>query len=118
MYKEIHPLYRDNTKEMSSIRNGDERPVADFYIEKPPILLDIHIIRMMREECVPDGSAKLYRISVSKDSYDDIVIREEEALQIRAVLLKHGSGNPLVNAIEALTSAIRDLWNLLRARMR
>ena len=39
-------------KEMSSIRNGDERPVADFYIEKPPILLVIHIIRMMREECV------------------------------------------------------------------
>lgn len=117
MYKEIHPLYRDNAGEMNSIGSGERRPVADFYNEKPPVVIDISTIRMMRREHVPDGSLNLVRLSVSPDNADDLVIREAEALEIRDALLKPERRDETADSIRALTSAIRDLWNLLRARL-
>ena len=53
------------------------------------------------------------------DSYqDDILVTTDEADAIKKKLLSSMGKNELAGEVRALTAAVRDLWNLLRARMR
>lgn len=118
MYKEIHPFFFDAMEQMAVLRNDTNHPVVEFYKPRPSIVLRLDTIRQIREEHVPDGSGSFARIVVSDDYHDDIIVRSEEAEQIKTALLKQESKNETAQELHALTGAVRSLWELLRARLR
>ena len=103
MYKKIHPYF------YNQIKNGFEP------CEEKIIRLDS--IRIMEKQCVPDGSIDLVRLHVSDDHLEDILIPQEEADSIKQDLLSEKKENPVADELSRLTTAIRELKELLRARL-
>ena len=117
MYLEIHPFWYNSAQDFSDLRSGVQRPRADYYKPCDTQLLRLDIIRRIVAEHVADGSAALRGLVISDDHTDDIIVSEKEAEAIKKALMK-GDDAGLSRNIEYLTTAIRDLWQLLRARMR
>lgn len=112
MYKEIHPFYYDSQAAHHDIVTGTTR--NDGYMRpQEPMVLDLRTIRQVRKS-VPDGYS---RLSVTDAHEDDITVSDAEAQEIRQALLRD-SGDTLAKEVERLTTAVRNLHELLRARMR
>ena len=107
MYKEIHPLDPYITPDT------EEKNI----VKLEPILLKLETIEQIRPVFPISAKAKtnVYYIEFMQGGCS--VITKEEADEIKSVLLKTNK-NSLSTEISSLTSAIRDLWNLLRARLR
>lgn len=122
MYKEIHPYYRDSMSESADIMTGAKRNPADYYKPGDPVVLRLDTIRQIRRQRDYDPATEsdrhcgFSRLVVSDDYLQDIIVQTEEADEITKALVKDSSGN-LAKDVSSLTMAIRDLWNLLRARM-
>ena len=122
MYKEIHPYYRDSATESSDVMTGTMRNPADYYKAGEPVVLRLDTIRQIRRQRDYDPATKsdrhcgFSRFVVSDDYLQDIIIKTEEADEITKALTKDSGGN-LAKEVSCLTAAVRDLWNLLRARM-
>ena len=122
MYKEIHPYYRDSAMESSDVMTGAVRNPTDYYKPGDPVVLRLDTIRQIRRQRDYDPAIKndrhcgFSRLVVSDDYLQDIIVRTEEADEITKALVKDSSGN-LAKEVSSLTTAVRDLWNLLRARM-
>lgn len=117
MYKEIHPFYYDSSTAHVKVRTGKNRLTKDYYIPAEPRVLRLDVIRQIIPVAIPDGSVKLHSIQVSDERLEDIIVSEEEATEIKKTLLKQ-SREKLPSEVSHLTAAIRDLYTLLRARLR
>ena len=91
-----------------------------FKKAKERILLKLDTIRMVRTETFSyqDDTFTYGRLSISEVQDDDLLVSLEEAEQIKKELLSNQKKDSLSTEVSHLTAAVRDLWNLLRARMR
>ena len=106
MFIEIHSYYQNNI------------PPYEWK-QLPPRVLNLNIIQTLSETSPDEKIGKMFRISISDDYLQDIIIAQDEAEMIKKKLLSNASGtNGLESSLSALTLAIRDLWSLLRARLR
>ena len=117
MYVEIHPYFHDTTKEHQHLFDENKLPHAEFYAPGKPQTIRLDIIRRITEEHVEDGSIALSRLQITDSYQDDILVTTSEAETINKKLLSFGGKNELTDEVKALTAAIRDLWNILRARL-
>ena len=117
MYKQIQPYLYDGTEHSQAIRAGNDRPMSEYYKPTPPELLKLDTIRRIKEETIPDRSIRMMRIIVSDDRYEDLIVKPEEAEEIKMLLLKNNLPDETAQELHALTAAVRDLWTLLKARM-
>lgn len=116
MHMVIHPYERNRKKEMESTARGENRAIADFYEPRGQIIFNINHVLYLKPEPVADKSIGLSRIVVDLPNLSDIIITNDEANQMAKLLLKGENGEVAENC-SYLVAAIRDLWNLLRARM-
>ena len=121
MYIEINPIWYDSAEEFNaSILSGEEKtPSANFYKKASKTLLRIDTIRQIREQETYDKSLKYCRVVVSDDHTEDILLTMEEGTFIKEKLkeLTKNGTDKLSQEIYALTTAIRNLHELLRARL-
>jgi len=119
MYKEIHPLYYDRQVWMTVNHEQSKRPKEKaFYKKAEPRLINLACIRQIRPETVLDASIKLVRLYVSDDHLEDIIVSKKEGDEIKKILMEGGAGNdPLAEEVKKLTRTVRDLTELLRARL-
>lgn len=119
MYKEIHPLYFDRQVWMTVNHEQSERPKQKaFYKKAEPRLINLACIRQIRPEMVLDESIKLVRICISDDHLEDITVSQKEGDEIKKILMEGSVGNdPLAEEVKKLTKTVRDLTELLRARL-
>lgn len=120
MYKEIHPITA-NIREISQNRmkpQSERRPEAELYRQGDTVILKLDLIEQMNPFRAYDGSAEYVTLELTGEKKYTVSVQEGE--EIKKLLLKgSGSANAdIARELEALTSAVRDLWNLLRARMR
>lgn len=110
-YLEIHPYYYDHAK------GSTLAPLTSAELYKPALPRVIRL-DMIRGICSAgtDETLSLSRLQVSDAHEDDILVSAEEAETIKKTLLKD-NGDALATEVAHLTVAVRDLWNLLRARM-
>ena len=114
MYKEIQRYYYD----ANLFREGTENLKAkDYYKKGDTVFLRLDSIRRITTNSISDETLSLYDLVISDDFHENITVEKDEALAIKKTLLG-GKNSGLENEIHTLTLAIRDLWNLLRARMR
>ena len=115
MYKEIHPYFFDSVA-WNQLGFAPDKQSKDFMKEALPRFIKLDIIRQISSS----GHEGYSRISVSDDYTSDIIVKNEEADEIKAILLKQDKSkdDSVAQELSHLTMAIRDLWNLLRARMR
>lgn len=104
MYKEIHPL-------TPKLKSNTEGAIEEIEWEQGqnPILLRLNTIREIRND-----DSNLERLVI--DNRQDVFVTTDEAEQIKKALLSDKKDS-LSTEVSHLTTAIRDLWNLLRARM-
>lgn len=116
MYLEIHTVWYDAAMSFASSQADRKDPISTFYHPGPERVIRLETIRMLTKEPASDGSIVVGRLKVSDDHLEDILVPEEEADRIKKKLLS-GSSASLSAEVQALTAAVRDLWQLLRARM-
>lgn len=103
MYKEIHPYYNDTR----------EPDLEKCYKPcKQPVLIKLENI----DEIIPTVNDGLKCLVIDK-SVDNYIVNDAEAAEIREILLKKSPESQLAREVSSLTSAVRDLWSLLRTRM-
>ena len=117
MYKEIHPYVQDTLARKNDFLAGVSKPSTEYFRQTESMVLETGTIRRMIPENPPDGSIRLTRLVISDDRTEDILIGGDEAEQIKKTLLA-GKTDNLAKEVERLASAVRSLWELLRARMR
>ena len=117
MHKTIHPFYYDSSAVSESVRAGEKRAESDFYLPGESELISLDIIRRIRPMQMTSNDVPFKRLVISEDHHDDIIVSLTEANEIEKELLKCSSLNSLAKEVNTLTIAIRDLWNLLRARL-
>lgn len=111
MYIEVHPVIFDN---ISWINNRQDKQ-ADHYKDGEPVILRTDTIRKMNRQDSPDKSITLYRIEISEDYHEDLLVTIEEGEKIKKTLLKNDAS--LSKEISTLSTVIRNLYELLRARL-
>lgn len=112
MYIEIHPYYYTPSYTLDPV------PIKDLYQKGRPVIIRLDTIRKLSHNPSPDGTCEFTRLNMSEDHADDILILPEEGKRIRTRLLALNTPRGLPKEVEALTAAVRSLWELLRARMR
>ena len=111
MYIEIHPYHYTPGYSLDTV------PMKELYQPGDPVIIRLDTIRKVTSTS-PDSSCKFVRLCVSDDHLEDLLVLPEEGDLICKKLLAAGSENKLSKESEALTAAVRSLWELLRARMR
>ncbi len=106
MYKEIHPLDPYITPDT------EEKDI----VKLEPILLKLETIEQIRPVFPVSAKAKTNVSYIEFMQGGHAIITKAEADEIKSLLLK-SKKDPLAEELSHLTSAIRELHNLLRARM-
>ena len=110
MFTEVHTFYYDSSKSLAGTQD------KDLYVpHKDTTVINTECIRQVIK-MKTDGTVQLSRIKMSDDYHDDIIIPQNEADQITKKLLA-GNDNDLAKEVHTLSVAVRELWNLLRARL-
>ena len=118
MYIEIHPLFYDSAAAFNSSFNENQKtPDSAFYKQMPPCVIRLDTIRKISEEKTYDESLKYFRIKISDDHHEDILVPADEGEKLKKRLTAPGSHDDLTQAIEALNTTLRSLYDLLRARL-
>lgn len=117
MYKEIHPFFFDSATSINDVHSGLQRNEKEYYKPGLPRVIRLEDIRQIVPQTLTDNTVGFTCLEVSDDYHDNILVSVEEGEQIKNTLLK-SSGDTLAKEVQLLTAAVRDLWNLLRARMR
>lgn len=99
MFTEVHTFYYDSDKYVRS----DTRVINTGCISQ--------IVKLKT-----DGTIQLSRIQMSDNYLDDIIIPQNEADKITKKLLA-GNDNGLAKEIHTLSVVVRELRDLLRARL-
>ena len=118
MHKEIQTIYLDSAAMMNDVHAGLSSGKKDsgYYHEGEPLTIRLDTIRQLRKETSADGSMSYYRLRVSDDYHDDILVSKEQGEKIKATLLKENE--PIAKELNILSTVIRNLYELLRARLR
>ena len=116
MYRKVTPFTYDPAAHREA---GLSRPAADFYKPGDKITLGLDTIKQVRSDGATDasGGKPFSRLIVSDNHHDDIIVTKTEADAIDKALLNDG-GSQLASEVAHLTAAVRDLWQLLRTRLR
>ena len=118
MYIEIHPIFYDRTAAFNSgLIENQKTPDSAFNKQMPPCIIRLDTIRKIREEKTYDASLTYFRISISDDHLEDILVPAEEGEKLKKKLTAPGSQDGLTEAIGALNTTLRSLYDLLRARL-
>ena len=96
----------------------NKKPEKDYYHAGKPELIRVDTVRRIKNENVADNSIELKRLEISDDSGNDIIVSVEEAESIKEKLLSLSRQHNLPKQIEGLTIAIRELRDILQARLR
>lgn len=115
MFKQIQPFYIENFLMDNDCMSGRVLAEKEYYRKAEPFFLDLGTIKQVRPVKLSDGSGEFTRLVVSNNHTNDIIVSKEEGDEIVRVLLKKDTS--LADEIHSLMTAVRDLWNLLRARM-
>lgn len=115
MYIEIHPFFHNSLAESNAQLQNQKKPSSEFYEQTDPIVIRLDTIKQIRQEIPFDRSCVFTRLVVSDDYHNDIIISTQEGETIKKKLLQHG--NELAKEVNMLTTAVRDLWTLLRNRL-
>lgn len=115
-YTEINRINIDQIKRARAAVKGEPAPLSECITVTGTETIRLDIIRRITDENTGDEEPKLSRIIISEDHTEDIIVRREEADAIKKTLLTK-DGVALYKAVDSLTRTIRDLYNLLRARM-
>ncbi len=89
--------------------------------ENEPMLLNLNTIQVILKDTytIKKKRYELMRLVTAEEGY---LVSVEEGEAIKKILLSQNEPTPkndrLAEEISHLTAAVRDLWNLLRARMR
>lgn len=118
MHKEIQTIYLDSAAMMNDIHANSSlgKKDSEYYREGVSLTIRLDTIRQLRKETSADGSISYYRLRVSDDYHDDILVSEEQGEKIKAALLKENE--PIAKELNILSTVIRNLNELLRARLR
>lgn len=118
MFKEIQTIYLDSAAMMNEFNAGMSRGKknSEYYREGVSLTIRLDTIRQIKKETTADGSLSYYRLKVSNDYHDDILVSEEQGAKIKETLLKEKE--PIAKELNILSTAIRNLYELLRARLR
>ena len=106
MYKELHPYYRDFNPPYQIL------PATE-------ITLNLSTIKSIRKDTIaPDPEGGFYHfITWTDDYHDNLMISQKEADEVKKTIMRNSPEENLSESVRQLTTAVRDLWNLLRARM-
>lgn len=117
MFKEIQTIYLDSTAMMNEIHSGVSlgKKDSEYYREGVSLTIRLDTIRQLRKETSADGSISYYRIRVSDDYHDDILVSEKQGEKIKEVLLK--TKEPIATELSVLSAVIHNMHELLRARL-
>lgn len=117
MFKEIQTIYLDSAAMMNEFNAGMSRTKKDseYYRKGVSLTLRLDTIKQLRKETSADSSLSYYRLRVSDDYHDDILVSEEQGEKIKEALLK--TKEPIATELSVLSTAIRNLYELLRARL-
>lgn len=116
MYIEIHPLFYDSAAAFNP-SESQKTPESAFYKQMPPCIIRLDTIRKFSEEKTYDESLTYFRIKISDDYHEDILVPADEGEELKKKLTATGSQDGLTEAIEALNTTLRSLYDLLRARL-
>lgn len=118
MYSEIHPLFYDSATAFNSgIIENQKTPDSAFYKQMPPCIIRLDTIRKISEEKTYDESLKYFRIKISDDYHEDILVPADEGEKLKKKLIATENQDGLTEAIGALNTTLRSLYDLLRARL-
>lgn len=118
MYIEIHPLFYDTAAAFNTSFNESQKtPDSAFYKQMPPCVIQLDAIRKLSEEKTFDKSLTYFRISISDDHHEDILVPADEGEKLKKKLTAPGGQDELTQAIGALNTTLRNLYDLLRARL-
>lgn len=109
MFTKVHTFYYDSSK---SLNNNKDK---DIYVPSGTRVINTGCIFQI-VKLKTDGTVQLSRIRVSNDYHDDIIIPQKEADEITKKLLA-GNDDSLAKEIHTLSVAVRELRDLLRARL-
>lgn len=113
MYKEIHPYFYDTFSAMNDVHGNVRKSETDYYKPAKPIVLKIEEIKQI----ISNEEESFVRLKVNDDYQNDIIIPKEEGEEIKKLLLRNSS-DELAKEVERLTASIRDMYTLLRARLK
>lgn len=113
MFVKITPYFYDVLSEQNDVRANSFTKSDDYYKPCPSMTLNTDTIRQIRS-----NGEKFDVIVVSDDHIDNIIITKAESSALSESLLNPQKGDSLANEVNHLTSAVRLLWELLRARLR
>lgn len=117
MFKEIQTIYLDSTVMMNEIHSGMSlgKKDSEYYREGVSLTIRLDTIKQLRKETSADSSMSYYRLKVSDDYHDDILVSEEQGEKIKEALLK--TKEPIATELSILSTAIHNMYELLRARL-
>lgn len=118
MYIEIHPLFYDSAAAFNTNFNESQKtPDSAYYKQMPPCIIRLDTIRKLSEENTYDKSLKYFRIKISDDCHEDILVPADEGEKLKKRLTATGGQDSLTEAIGVLNTTLRNLYDLLRARL-
>lgn len=123
MFKEVQCYYLDQlayqNRSITDLEN-DKKPDPESYYKKGQTkVINTNEIREIQLTPVSDKLA-FYKIFLNGYSWEDgFLVSEKEGEKLKGILLGGGAQdtNPMEKTLTYLTSAIRDLTNILRCRL-
>lgn len=125
MYKEIQPYCPKQdpytTEEFIESLEDSSKLHPAYYAKKgSPIVIRLEDIKRMESAPLLHDGLRMTKICISNvhDEYvEDIIVSAEEGDAIKKMLLEPAQKDALSQEVHYLTTAVRDLWQLLRARL-
>ena len=116
MHIEITPFWYDSMACRNDVHSGNTKDDIDYYKKGEPIVIKLEDIKRLSPNPVGNGTNSLTRLKFSDDYHDDILVSAEEGQKIKKMLLNMPE-NDLSKAIRTLNMTLRNLYDILRARL-
>lgn len=113
MFVKITPYFHDVLAEQNDVHAGTFTKSDDYNKPCPQMVLNTETIRQIRS-----NGEKFDVIVISDDPVDNIIVTKKESSDLSESLLNPKKGDSLATEVNHLTSAVRLLWEILRARLR
>jgi len=116
MHIEITPYWFDAVTCLNDVPSGNTKVNNDYYKKGEPIVIKLEDIKRLSPSPAGDSTNSLTRLKFSDDYHDDILVSAEEGQKIKKMLLNMPE-NDLTKEIRTLNMTLRNLYDLLRARL-
>ena len=112
MLIQIDTIFYDSISARNDVHARKYTEKENYFHKGQPIYINPEMVRTIR----PHEVKELFYVSFSENS-EPIVVKKEEVTKILEACRQKQDTAEAVKQISYLTSAIRDLWQLLRARL-